>query len=401
MSGHIWASAVSKADHALAAADECAREIKASLHGETHDVLFVFIHSGFGPHYQGVLDIFQQMLKPQHLLGGTAGGVIGAGLEIEGQPAMSVVAARLPKVQLTSFFVDSEGLPDADEGPAAWEKTLGVSAARKPHFVLIGSPGMRDLENLLQGLDFAYSGSKKVGGLASGIRNPIEPCLFLGDTVRAKGTVGLALSGDIQLDTLVAQGCRPIGKPMAVTGCDRNLVTALDGKKPVEVLAELFEKEDENTRTLMNGALFLGVVMDPFKSGPPVPGDFLIRTVLGIDPKDRSLAVGALLRPGQVVQFHVRDADSARQDLGSIFSHYNGTKGEQMPSGALLFSCLGRGEHMYGEANYDSSSFAKRIGAMPLGGFFCSGEIGQVGGATYIHGFTSSFGLFSPKEIKN
>jgi small ligand-binding sensory domain FIST len=160
----------------------------------------------------------------------------------------------------------------------------------------------------------------------------------------------------------------------------------------------LFEAASAHERALMNRALFLGVVMDPFKDGEAAAGDFLIRNVLGIDPQSKAVAVGALLREGQRVQFHVRDAQAAHQDLEEILRAYRARAGGAVPAGALLFSCLGRGEHMFGEPGHDSRVFAQTLGAVPLGGFFCNGEIGPVGGSTYIHGFTSAFGLFSPGE---
>ncbi len=96
------------------------------------------------------------------------------------------------------------------------------------------------------------------------------------------------------------------------------------------------------------------------------------------------------------------DAQAAEHELLQILRRYatallSEGKGEALgapPAGALLFSCLGRGKHMYGRPNHDSDAFRACLGDVPLAGFFCNGEIGPVGGTTYIHGFTSSFAIF-------
>ena len=126
------------------------------------------------------------------------------------------------------------------------------------------------------------------------------------------------------------------------------------------------------------------------------PGDFLIRNVLGADPQSGALAIGERLRRGQTVQFHVRDARTSAEDLDSLLGRFASTPASADLRGALLFSCLGRGVNLYGRPDHDTDLFRVHLGALPLGGFFCNGQIGPVSGATHLHGFTSSFGLFRP-----
>jgi small ligand-binding sensory domain FIST len=123
-------------------------------------------------------------------------------------------------------------------------------------------------------------------------------------------------------------------------------------------------------------------------------GDFLIRNVAGADPESGSIWIGHQLRQNQVVQFHLRDARTSAEDLAHILAELNDELEQREPAGALLFSCTGRGEGLYGLADHDSGSFRSNIGASPLGGFFCNGEIGQVGGTAFIHGYTSAFAVF-------
>jgi len=234
-----------------------------------------------------------------------------------------------------------------------------------------------------------------VGGLASGASQPGENALFHNSVCYRSGAIGLALSGNIALDALVAQGCRPIGKPLRVTKCDRNILLELNGEPPLNVLRDLFTTLNARDQSLLQNALFLGLVMDPMKSHF-TQGDFLIRNIVGLDTEKGILAVGALLRQGQLVQFHLRDKATSVDDLDQVLTTYLTRAGHDQVAGALLFSCLGRGEYLYGKASHDTGLFQKKMGQLPIGGFFCNGEIGPVGGTTYLHGYTSCFALFRP-----
>jgi small ligand-binding sensory domain FIST len=275
---------------------------------------------------------------------------------------------------------------------------VGVSPADQPHFIVLADPYSIRIENLLMGMDYAYPKASKVGGLASGATKPGENALYLNTACYRSGAVGVALSGNVALDVLVAQGCRPIGRTLRVTKCDRNILMELDGKPPLTVLRDLFMTLGARDQNLLQHALFLGLVMDPLKSHL-MRGDFLIRNIVGINTEKGILAVGALLHEGQTVQFHLRDAQTSADDLHQIMSAYASRSGRNHPSGALLFSCLGRGEFLYGHPSHDTRLFQHRLGQVPVGGFFCSGEIGPVGGATYLHGYTSCFALFRPLYV--
>jgi len=190
----------------------------------------------------------------------------------------------------------------------------------------------------------------------------------------------------------VAQGCRPVGTPARVTACEGQLIKSLDDRLPVDVLQDIYAGLPESRRSQ---ALFLGVVMDELREEIG-PGDFLIRNILGMDKDTGMIAVGAELREGQTVQFHLRDGETAAHDLDHVLKQYRATESTP-PAGALLFSCLGRGQSLFGEADHDSRRFREEIGPVAVGGFFCNGEIGPVGGTTYLHGFTSAFGIVRPR----
>ena len=141
----------------------------------------------------------------------------------------------------------------------------------------------------------------------------------------------------------------------------------------------------------------MGRVIDEYKDKFE-RGDFLIRTLMGADPKSGAIAVGDVFRPGQTVQLHVRDASTAREDLHELMDSLGPELEGQPVHGALLFSCNGRGAHLYGEKDHDSRVITETTGEVPLAGFFCNGEIGPIGNTNFLHGFTASIGIFQDKE---
>src|ERR671917_481091 len=359
-----WATTISRKASFEEAVRECAEDVARRLGPGPVSLMMAFVTPHFADYYPRLYELVTRYLEPETFLGCSGGGVIGGGEEVERAPAITLVAAQLPGVGLTPLRVDGP-LPDLDGPPDAWERLVGVGADQEPQFVLLVDPFSVRAEALLAGLDYAFPASSKIGGLA--------------------------------LDTIVAQGCRPVGELMRVTGCDGNLLYELDGKRALQALPELFATLDERDRRLAGTALFVGVLMDEFVEEPKV-GDFLIRNLIGVDPQRGAVAVGEHLQEGMRVRFHLRDAATSAEDLHAMLRGYEKASPDPgSPSGALLFSCLGRGEGLYGRPNFDTEVFHEHLGDVPVAGFFCNGEIGPVGGTTFLHGYTSSFGLFRPK----
>ena len=391
-----WASAISEQPSLYTALAECAESIRGQL-GEPPQLTVAFVSPHYQGDYQRVGPLVSELLGSEHSFGCSGGGIIGAGMEVEQRPALSVTAATLPGVAIEPFHLNGDNLPDLDAGPDKWQDLVGVPGVQEPQFVLLADPFSFPVQNLIMGLDFAFPRAAKIGGLASGAQRPGDNALFLDGAVHNAGAVGLALHGNIVVDTVVAQGCRPIGQSMRITSSRQNVLAELDGHPPMAVLQELYRSLPERDRQLMGHSLFLGVVMDELLD-TPVQGDFLIRNVVGMDQRTGSLAIGEMLKEGQLVQFHLRDAETSAQDLTFVLERYAADNRENEVPGALLFSCLGRGEYLYGRPNHDTDIFREKLGHVPLGGFFCNGEIGPVGGTTFLHGYTSSFGLFRSRD---
>ena len=391
-----WASAVSDNASLNQALESCIRSVQDSLEGAPVDLAVVFVSPHFAQEYDAVSSAVRSRLHPGMTVGCSANGVIGGGHEVENRPGLSLTVAHLPDVGVTPFHITDALLPSPDAGPQEWEGLVGARVADEPHFILLADPFSTKAEEMLMGLDYAFPRSVKIGGLASASHNPGGNALYLGDAVYREGAVGVALQGNVVVDTVVAQGCRPIGQPMQVTKCHQNALLELDGKRPLEVLQDLYNSANEHDRQLFRGSLFLGVVMDELQERHRL-GDFLIRNLLGMDQEQGALAVGAMLREHQTVQFHLRDSQTAGEDLRAMLTQYVGEVDAVATAGALLFQCTGRGSYLYGQPDHDTEIFREHLGPLPLGGFFCAGEIGQVSGVSYLHGYTSSIGIFRPR----
>jgi small ligand-binding sensory domain FIST len=390
----LWATSISDDTDLKSAVGQTATELLSQLQGQSPDLVVAFLSGARQSDAETLPQQVAAHLGAPVLIGCSAGGVIGARQEIEQGPGLTLTGAVLPNVSLEPFHMDANTASEVTR-ETAWNETLGVSAADAPVFIIVADPFSTDVEPILESLDRCYPGRPKIGGLASGSSQPGQASLFLRQTTHDAGLAGLVMRGDISMETVVAQGCRPIGEPMFVTRAEGNLVFEIDGKTPSAVLRATMESSDPADRRLARRSLFLGLAMhgDRERYGQ---GDYLIRNIMGLDSKSGALAVAAHPQTNTIVQFHLRDADASDADLKAMLSSYAGREKRTPPVGGLLFSCLGRGQSLYDEPDHDSRVFRETVGDVPLGGFFCNGEIGPVQGRTFLHGYTSAFGLFSP-----
>lgn len=401
-----WASAVSTHPSLELALREVIERVLTQLEAAPN-LAIIFISSAFASEYSRVLPLLRGPLGEAHIIGCSGSGVIGRTrdghlLEVEETAGISLTVAYLPDVHIQGFHLSIDELPDLDSPPTEWTEILGVSPADRPHFLLMADPFASGMNDLLQGLDFAYPDSVKLGGLA-GIESINRSCgLFCGQQLYRQGVIGVALSGNIAIDAIVAQGCRPIGPTFRVVEGERNVVTKVAAQSPqqeaaeqtpLEALQELFQDLDDTDRQLAQESLFIGLAQSSFKQSLG-QGDFLIRNLVGVDPKIGAIAIADRIRPGQRIQFHLRDALTAKNELYDLLKTYGLEHSERAaPAGALLFACNGRGTSLFEKPNCDTGVFSQQFGPIPLGGFFCNGEIGPVGKTTFLHGFTSVFGI--------
>jgi small ligand-binding sensory domain FIST len=408
-----WASAISTRASLEMAIREVTAQVSQQL-SEPPDLAVVFISSAFASEYSRLLPLLQEAIETPFLIGCGGNGVIGGRAngtvaEMEETAALSLSVAKLPGISLHPFHISTHDLPDLDSPPNAWVDLIGVSPSENPNFIIIADPFSSKLNDLLQGLDFAYPGAIKIGGLSGIDSFSRSSGLFCGSKLHPEGLVGIAMCGPLVIDTIVAQGCRPIGETYRVIEGDRNVITKVElqsldplasGKveTPLEALQLVFADMNEEERELAQRALFIGVAQSGFKETLE-RGDFLIRNLVGVDPRIGAIAIADKVRIGQRIQFHLRDQQAAIDDLELVLRRYSHHSSERSssPMGALMFTCNGRGTGLYNEPDYDSKLFQQFVGPIPVGGFFCSGEIGPVSGSTFLHGFTSVFGIFREK----
>ncbi|MEO1211727.1 MAG: FIST N-terminal domain-containing protein [Cyanobacteria bacterium J06638_20] len=398
-----WVSILSTRPSLESAVDEAVTRAQSALQGSA-DLALVFISSAFASELPRLMPLLKERLPETVMVGCTGGGIVGlltdgTVREVEDAPALGLTLAHLPGVKVQPFHVIGDELPDLDGPPQHWIDAIGVDPADEPCFIVLSDAMSSRINDLLQGLDYAYPGAVKVGGLATG-SSMFGLGLFSNFELHREGTVGVALSGRVVLEAIVAQGCRPIGKPYRVVEGERNVMLKLEEqdvnltmRSPLEALQELYQDLDDTDQELAQNSLFVGVAQNEFKQDLE-QGDFLIRNMLGVDPRVGAIAIGDRVRPGQRIQFHLRDASASEDDLKMLLQRYSAQhRGQASPSGALMFACLGRGEGLYGLPNFDSALFSEHVAQVPLSGFFCGGEIGPVGNATFLHGYTSVFGI--------
>lgn len=392
-----WASAVDTDTSLQPAVERAAAKIFSELGKQEPDLLTVFVSSHHAAQFEQLAAMLQREFENTFLFGCSASAIIGGSREIEDRPALSLSGALLPGVRLRGTHLDASQVPQLYAPPNVWEDALQLTANQQPSLLILTDPLSFEPANFLRGLDRVFPNCTKVGGLASGVTQKGSAALYLGKQVHRSGAITLALTGNARVDAVVTQGCRPIGDPMFVTAAHENLVREIDGHAPREALATLFEQLSPTDRELFHHSLFLGIAMRSDAS-EYVPGDFLVRSILGLDPQSGALWVNGQVPAQSVVQFHLRDASTSAFDLERTLTQYRATRLPATPAGALLFSCLGRGVGLYGQPDHDSNAFRRLVADIPVAGFFGHGEIGPVQNATYVHGYTSVFAVFSEQD---
>ena len=390
----LFSSGISDQTDPRKALETVAGQVLGALKGQPVHAAFLFVSGLYGVDWKPLARWLRKELGSPLLLGCTAGGVLGRERELERMPAVSLAAAHLPGVKLHPFSVSPEDLAEPREA-GFWIEKTGVSPKEEPSGILLPDPFTCNAMDLVSSINTFYPGMPLIGGLASGATQAGGNSLFFNDEIVPEGAVGALLTGDILLQTVVSQGCRPIGRPYIVTRTEENVIFELAGQPAMEALQKLYAVLPDADKKLAREALLLGVVMNEYKEKFK-RGDFLIRNLIGMDPPVGAIIVGDRIQTGQTVQFHVRDAAASLDDLQTLLKE--NPSPEPGLSGGLLFSCLGRGRDLYGEPDVDVRTIHKALGPCPIAGFFCNGEIGPVGPRNYIHGFTASLGLFRPRS---
>jgi len=383
------ASALSTLESAEAALREAASAARESLGGRP-DLALLFV----SPHHARSADrlaaLACELLGTTNVLGCTGESIVGNAREVEEEPALSLWLARWPGVQLTPMHLEFERTPEGGvlEG---WPEELAGEWPAGSFLLVLGEPFSFPADYLLERINEDRPGVPVIGGMASGAPSPGDNRLILGAHTHAEGAVALHVSGGVKLRTVVSQGCRPIGRPLVVTKAERNVIYELGGKSAFAQLRAIFDALPTSEQQLVQRALHVGRVVSEYQERFE-QGDFLVRNVVGIDGNAGAIAIGDYIRPGQTIQFHVRDEAAADAELAQLLAAAR--RESTAPAGGLLFTCNGRGTRMFSKPNHDAAAIARAFGSLPLAGFFAQGEIGPIGRQNFMHGFTASVALF-------
>jgi len=364
---------------------EAAQAARSGLDGSSADLVVLFAAGRHLADPEATLEGVHESLRPAALVGCGAGGVLGCGTEHEEGTAVAAWAASLDGGRAQTFHATASVHEDSVT-VIGMEDLAGARGA-----ILLPDPYSFPTDPLLHNLAARAPGVPVIGGLASGRRPDETGVLFHGDRVLDGGAVCVRLD-DVELLPCVSQGATPVGPELTITAAEGNVISELAGEPALDRIRAVIEELDPVERTLIAGGLLIGLAVE---GGRPDygHGDFLVRQLMGADPVAGTLAVAAPVEEGQVLRLHARDAASADRDLQEQLRLRVSALGGA-PAGALAFSCNARGRAMFGIEDHDASALSDELHGAPSAGFFAAGEIGPVGGASFVHAFTATVALF-------
>lgn len=372
-----------------------AEDLYSKLHGAHPSLGLVFITPSFFANAQQVLEILRVHARIPLLVGCSSHGLIVGDKEIEENAGLALGLFVLPGAELKAFHFTQAEVEEAN-GPGYWQMATGVEAARCNGWLAFIDPFHIDSESWLKGWNEAYAPQPVLGGLAGGDFGEQLTQLYLNGEVFEQGGVAISVGGDVRLTGVTSQGCTPIGETWTLTKVEQNIIHEIGNRPAYEVLAETFNQLSPEDQKKARGNLFIGLVVNEYLEEFH-RGDFLVRNLLGADPRSGSIAVGALPRLGQTIQFQRRSATAATEDMTELISRARKQLQSKAVYGGCLCSCNGRGRGLFGTADHDARLIQERFGSIGLTGFFCNGEIGPIGEKNFLHGYTASLALFVNK----
>jgi small ligand-binding sensory domain FIST len=372
-----------------------AEELRSQLLAPQVSLGLAFMSQKFFPQAKQILEILRVHARIPLLAGCSSNSLIVDGSEIEEKAGLVLALYSLPGAELKGFHFE-QGQVEEAAGANYWRMETGVSPEQTNGWLIFIDPFHLDSESWMRSWNEAYAPLPVYGGLASGDFREQTTQVYLNGEVFEEGGVAVSFGGNVKLAGVISQGCTPIGDTWTLTRVERNFIHEIGNRPAYSVLAETFNHLSPDEQRKTQGNVFIGLVvneyLDEFHRG-----DFLVRNLLGGDPQSGVIAVGAMPRAGQTVQFQRRDADAATVDMDELLAR---TKSELQGAtiyGGCLCSCNGRGRNLFGKANHDAQTIQNQIGPLGLAGFFCNGEIGPVGEKNFLHGYTASLALFVKK----
>lgn len=380
-----------------AALQDWAKRARKQLKAPQVTLGLIFLSPQLASHAEPILEILRVHAQIPLLAGCTGGSLIARDEEIEEAGGLVLALYYLPQAEVKSCYFTQQQLEESN-GPAYWHHETGITPEQNNGWLVFADPFHLDCEDWIQQWNQAYPGHHVFGGLASGHPQEESTSIFLNGDVFHAGGVGISFGGKVELAGLVSQGCTPIGETWTITKAERNFIQEIGNRAAYHVLAETYNQLAEDDQQKARGNLFVGLVVNEYLEDFH-RGDFLIRNLLGADPSSGSLAIGALPRLGQTMQFQRRDAVAATEDLVALLRQTQRRLAGRRIYGGCLCSCNGRGSQLFGYPHHDARLIFQHLGLSGVAGFFCNGEIGPVGERNFLHGYTASLALFVEKSV--
>lgn len=351
---------------------ETARQLKEETGGAT--LALAFVSPDWKPHLKEFIEILQVDGHARQVVGCSADGFIGTGQEDEEVSGFSVLFLNLPESRVGTWVIDEHfQIPRDRAATGGW--------------LVLGNPLRLNAQALLEDMNRIYPGVPVYGGLATGGWDTDTLFTFQHEAGLID-SAGVAVHlPDVVIQGIVSQGCQPIGEPYTITQVDNDVVLGVGGRRAYDVLVETFESLPEDDQKVARGNIMAGLAASEYREDFQ-RGDFLVRNIIGGDPKTGALKIGAIPRVGQTIQFQLREKDAADEDLRVRSEALRVREG--VPLAMLCFSCGGRGQGLFGVPNHDAGILEDTFGNAPVAGFFCNGEFGPVAGVNFLHGYTAS-----------
>lgn len=377
------------------ALQQWAEQLRARFPAPRVSLGLVFIAPKLFPHAPQILEILQVHAKIPLLAGCSGKSLIAGGHELEDDTGLALALYTLPGAELKAVRFTQEQL-EAAEAPEFWHEQTGVAPAQTNGWLVFADPFHLDGETWLRSWNAAYPGTPVLGGLASGEFSEQLTQVYLNGEVFEEGGIAISVGGEVALASVISQGCTPIGETWTLTKVEQNFIKEIGNRPAYKVLEETFNGLTPAEQQKSRGNLFVGLATNEYLEDFH-RGDFLIRNLLGGDPQTGIVAIGALPRIGQTIQFQRRDAAAATEDLHTLLAHAKQELAGKTIYGGCLCSCNGRGKGLFNAPDHDARMVQAELGPLGVAGFFCNGEIGPVGADNFLHGFTASLALFVKK----
>jgi small ligand-binding sensory domain FIST len=338
----------------------------------TANLGFIYVTDIFAGHMQEILARVKQSTGVEHWVGSAGLGICCSGQEYLDRPAIVIMLGEFPEHSFQVFPT----IHNMDEIP----DTVSVGNSAAYFGIVHGDPENQQVPKLIEQFAARMESGFIVGGLTSSRNENVQ----VADKPTHGGLSGVVFTSAVALTTRLTQGVSPLGGLHEITECEDNVIVSIDGRPALDVFREdIGEVLSRDLRRLSN-YIFAGLHITGSDTG-----DYLVRNLVGIDVERKLLAIGDVVENGRQLLFCRRDGASAVHDMQRMLNEIkSGLAGE--PRGAVYYSCLGRGESMFGADSEELKMISRTLGDIPLVGFFANGEISH----NRLYGYTGVLTVF-------